>query len=100
MDATLATAMATGFGSLVGATASIAASWISQRTQSRRAEAEWKLREREALYTEFITEASRLAVDALLHPLEKPEQLAVMYGIVSRIRLISTSEVLTEAEAC
>jgi len=65
-----------------------------------RVNSEWKLRERESLYTEFIMEASRLAVDAMLHSLEQPDQLVALYGILSRIRLISSAEVLKEAEVC
>ena len=45
-------------------------------------------------------EASRLAVDAMLHSMERPEQLVALYGILSRIRLISSPEVLKEAEVC
>ena len=100
MDATVVTAMAAALGSLVGASASIATTWITQRTETRRANIEWRLREREALYKEFITEASRLAVDALGHSLERPDQLAGLYGILSRIRLISGDQVLGEAEEC
>lgn len=92
--------MAASLGSVAGASASIVATWISQRTQTTRSNSEWKLREREALYTEFITEASRLSADAMLHSLERPDQLVGLYGIVSRIRLISSAEVLKEAEAC
>ncbi len=100
MDATVVTAMAAALGSLVGASASIATTWITQRTQTTRANAEWQLREREALYKEFITEASRLAIDALGHSLERPDQLVGLYGILSRIRLMSGDQVLGHAEEC
>src|SRR5262249_48380240 len=100
MDSTIVMAVATALGSVVGAATSIATTWISQRTQSIRAHAEWKLRERESLYNEFLTEASRLAVDALEHSLDRPDQLATLYGILSRIRLISNDEVLARAEDC
>ena len=56
--------------------------------------------QRESLYNEFITEASRLAVDALAHSLEQPDQLMALYGILSRIRLMSGEEVVREGEAC
>ena len=46
MDSTIVTAMAAASGSLVGAAASIATTWITQRTQTIRANSEWKLRER------------------------------------------------------
>ena len=55
---------------------------------------------RESLYNEFITEASRLAVDAVAHCLERPDQLIALYGILSRIRLISGEEVVRHGEAC
>ncbi len=87
-------------GSLVGAAASIGTTWITQRTQRIRANTEWKLRERETLYGEFITEASRLAVDALVHSLEGPEKLVTLYGILGRIRLVSGEDVLGKAEDC
>ena len=46
MSSTVITAMAAALGSLVGAAASIATTWITHRTQTIRAHAEWKLRER------------------------------------------------------
>lgn len=92
--------MAAALGSLLGAAASIATTWITRRTETIRAHSEWKLRERESLYKEFITEASRLAVDALAHCLERPDQIVALYGLLSRIRLISGEEVLRQGEAC
>jgi len=100
MDSATVAAMAAALGSLAGASASIVTTWITQRTQMSRVNSEWKLRERESLYTEFIMEASRLSVDAMLHSLEQPERLVGLYGILSRIRLISSPDVLKEAEVC
>ena len=94
------TAAAAAAGSLLGAAASIATTWITQRTQTIRENNVWKLRERETLYGEFITEASRLAVDALAHSLERPDNLVALYGILGRIRLISGEKVLDKAEDC
>jgi hypothetical protein len=100
MASTFITAMAAALGSLVGAAASIVTTWIAQRTQTIRAHTKWKLHEREALYGEFITEASRLAVDAMVHSLERPEQFVTLYGLLNRIRLLSGEEVLARSEAC
>ena len=100
MDSTVLTALAAALGSLVGATASIGTTWISQRRQSIRASAEWKLRDHESLYKEFIMEASRLFGDAMVKSLERPDQLVGLYGILSRIRLISGDEVLSKAVGC
>src|SRR5258708_4801156 len=100
MDSTLVTAIAAGLGSLAGAAATIVTTLVTQRTQASRANSEWKLRVRESLYWEFITEASRLSVDALLNSLDRPDKLVVLYGILSRIRLVAGADVLRKAETC
>lgn len=100
MDSTFITAVAAALGSLVGAGASIGTTWVTQRTQAFRARAEAKLRERESLYGEFITEASRLTFEALNHSLEHPETFVRLYGILGRIRLVAADRVLAAAEAC
>ena len=100
MDSTIITAVAAACGSLVGAAATIVTTWITQRTQRVRAQLEGKLRSREALYGEFITEASRLTVEALSHSLERPDTFVKLYGINGRIRLVATDPVLAAAEAC
>jgi hypothetical protein len=100
MDSSLVTATAAALGSLVGASASVVTTWITQRTQDARARREVNHREREAIYGEFVMEASRLTVEALSHSLEQPEALAKLYGILARIRLVATDPVLTAAEVC
>jgi hypothetical protein len=100
MDSSFVTATAAALGSLVGATASIITTWITQRNQTTRAQTEAKLRDREVLYGEFITEASRLTFEALSHSLEQPEALVKLYGILGRIRLVAAEPVLAAGEAC
>ena len=99
-DSTFTTASALAFGSLIGAAATVATTWITQRNQALRSHLEWNLREREALYGEFIKEASRLAVDALYHSLDEPEKLVALYGVLGRIRLLAGEHVLQQAEQC
>ena len=100
MDSTIITAVAAAGGSLVGAAATSVTTWITQRTQTIHAEREEKLRNREALYGEFIAEASRLTMEALCHSLERPDTFVKLYGITGRIRLVATNPVLDAAEAC
>ena len=100
MDSSLVTATAAGLGSVVGAAASITTTWLSQRTQAVRAYAEWRQREQEALFKEFMAEASRLAIDALTHSLEQPDSIIKLYGILSCIRLVSGPEVVRQGELC
>ena len=100
MDSTIITAVAAAGGSLVGATATIVTTWITHRTQRAHAERDERHRNRQALYGEFITEASRLTVEALSHSLEQPDTFVKLYGITGRIRLVATDPVLYAAEAC
>src|SRR2546430_10392272 len=98
MDPAIVTPPAATLGSLAGAGASLATTWLTQRTQRIRANTEWRLRERQSLYEAFITEASRMSIDALVHELDKPDQLIALYGILGRIRLMSDDQVLRTAE--
>jgi len=100
MDSTLITAVAAACGSLMGGAATSLTTWMTQRTQRVSAEREEKLRHREALYGEFIAEASRLTMEALCHSLERVDTFVTLYGITGRIRLVATNPVLAAAEAC
>ena len=100
MDLTIMTAVAAACGSLAGTTVTVATTWITQRTQRAHTEWEASRRNREALYGEFITEASRLTVEALGNSLERPDTFVKLYGITGRIRLVATDAVLAAAETC
>ena len=56
------------------AAASVTTTWISQCTQSLRSIAEWRQREGEALFKEFINVASRLALDSLAQSMQSSER--------------------------
>jgi hypothetical protein len=100
MNATIIAAIAAAGGSLVGALATVATTWITLRTQKVLAEREAKLRDREALYGDFITEASRLTIEALGHSLERADTFVRLYGILGCIRLVASDPVLAAAQAC
>ena len=100
MDANLITALAGVLGSVSGASAAIATTWISQKSQTVRERAKWETRKRETLYGDFITEASHLVADAFDHSLDKPETLVKLYAHLGRIRLVSSEPVLAAAEEC
>jgi hypothetical protein len=100
MDQNLITAMAGVLGSVSGASAAIATTWISQKSQTIRERARSETRKREILYGDFITEASRLVVDAWDHSLDRPDMLVKLYATLGRIRLVSSDAVLTAAEEC
>ena len=100
MDSNLITALAGVLGSVTGASAAIATTWISQKSQTVRERAKWETRKRETLYGEFITEASQRLADAFDHTLDKPETVVRLYAILGRIRLVSSDAVLVAAEEC
>ena len=90
--------MAAVLGSLVGGSATIATTWISQRTATRRELIGEELRKRETLYGEFIAECAKLLMDAFTHSLDAPEKLLPLYAMLNRIRLSASQPVLVEAE--
>jgi hypothetical protein len=100
MESSMVTTSAALLGSLMGAAASIATTWMTQRTEAVRSQVETKLRDRQTLYGEFISEASRLTVEALSQSLEKADTFVKLYGVLGRIRLIAPDSVLAAAEAC
>jgi hypothetical protein len=101
VEANLITALAGFLGSLSGASAAIATTWIAQKGQTVRERSKSKTRKREILNGDFITEASQRLADAFDHSLDKPETLVKLYAILGRIRLVSSDAVLIAAEeAC
>jgi hypothetical protein len=98
MDTTILTAMSGVFGSLVGGSATVATTWVTQKTLNRRELIQTEIRKRETLYGEFIGECAKLIVDAFTHTLDQPEKLLPIYALVNRIRLCASQPVLVEAE--
>ena len=98
MDTNVLTAMSGVLGSLVGGSATVATTWITQRTVNRRELIQGDIAKRETLYGEFIAECAKLTVDAFTHKLDKPETLIPLFALINRIRLRASQPVLTEAE--
>lgn len=98
MSTTLISAIAALIGAAIGGITSLLASWLLNQRQVR---AQWLSHDRshrEDLYKEFIEEAAKCYVDALLH--EKPDipLLVVLYAKMSRMRVISSPSVIESAE--
>lgn len=85
-------------GSFMGAAATVATAWITQKTLHRRDFFQAELSKREALYGEFIGECAKLLVDAFIHTLDQPDKLLPLYALTNRIRVCSSAAVLAEAE--
>src|SRR5258706_12961625 len=100
MESAIITGMAAVLGSLAGASASIATTWMTQRNQMIRERAKAELRRRETLYGAFINEVSRLTADAFEHSLERPDMLVNVYAIAGRIHLVASAPVMEAADEC
>ena len=100
MDASIVTGFAAVLGSLTGASAAVATTWMAERARTLREISQAETAKREALYGDFITEASRLVADAFDHTLDRPDKLVKLFSTLSRIRLLASGAVLEAAEQC
>jgi hypothetical protein len=108
MDGGISNGVAAIMGALVGGLASLASTWVSERTRHRRDLLQREISKRETTYSDFIEHASRLYVTSATHNLKDDdanfeaelEGAVSLYGIASRIRLFASDRVIKEAEAC
>src|ERR1700758_4523155 len=97
-NSAVTTALAAITGSLVGAFGSAVGTWITARHQDRRNLLGNQIARREALYSDFIGESTRLLVDAMQHNSVDLQKMLPVHALASRIRLSSSEPVLQEAE--
>jgi hypothetical protein len=98
LDPTSISALSVLGGSLVGGLTSLASTWMTQQHLARRELLSRQLAERETLYSDFISEASRTAADSMTHSLDRVEALVPLYALLGRIRLSASGTVLAAAE--
>lgn len=91
-------ALAAILGSMTGALRSSLSTWITQRHADRRDLLARRIFHREQLYSDFITECTRILVDALENSFKDPDKLIPAYALLSRVRLSASREVSTSAE--
>jgi hypothetical protein len=99
MDPAVLSATSGLVGSVVGGVSTFAASWLTSRKQYRVQTLVQQAVRREALYTEFVAEATRRLADAWSHEAGGPEVIAGLWAGVARMRLISSRAVVDAAEA-
>ena len=97
MEPGLVGALSAVLGSVVGGSASIATAWFTSKTQGRREVVRAEIKKRETLYAKFISECSKLAIDALDHTLDNAESLVNAYALQNRIRVTSSDAVVDAA---
>lgn len=97
-QSSILTAAAAIVGSAVGGLSTFTTTFFSQRAASRRDSVTKELAHREVLYADLMKEATNLLVDSIDHTLDKPTNLIALYSLASRIRLVSSEEVVLEAD--
>jgi hypothetical protein len=98
MDPAILSATSGLLGSLIGALSSLAGSWLNQQGQLRTQLHAQDAAKREALYVDFIVEASKRLAEAVTHQTEDPAVIVGLYSAVERMRLVSSREVIHAAE--
>jgi hypothetical protein len=91
-------ALAALAGSAIGGLTSFASAWLTQHHQDRATRRSRGRAVRQALYKQFIDEASKLYADALVHDEAEFSALVSVYALISRMRVLSSSAVVEKAE--
>jgi hypothetical protein len=99
MNAAYLSAFSALLGSAIGALASLATTWLTQRYQDRMQRAAQESARRERLFGQFIDVASELFADALTHTLDDASKLVPLYAIASKLRLFASKATIESANA-
>jgi hypothetical protein len=85
-------------GSAIGGLTSFASAWLTQHHQDRAKQASQDKGRRQALYRQFIDEASKLYADALAHDKSDISALVSIYALIGQMRIQSSLAVVGKAE--
>ena len=98
MDASLISGFAALAGAAIGGLTSATAGWLSQRYT---AHAQWVANEnlrRQDIYRDFIEAASKCYIHSLQHDEPDVSGLVGLYTNISRMRVLSSAEIVEKAE--
>ena len=98
MDVAYISALSALAGSVVGGLTSGFTSWLSQRSQAHNEQLIRDRTRRQELYKDFILEASKVYTGAVMSNEPNIQELIALYGMLSRMRTMSSSAVVTCAE--
>jgi hypothetical protein len=91
-------ALAALAGSVIGGLTSVATTWLSQHSEFRRNRLIRDREARETISAKFIDEASALYAEAFTHDMPAPAELAKLYALISRMRLLTSRIVVEKAD--
>lgn len=89
MEVAYISAVAALAGSAVGGLTSTVTTWLTQRAQTRAGQLVHELSRREDLCRDFILAASKAYGDALVTNEPQLPDLVALYGMISRLRVLS-----------
>ncbi len=98
MDTAFISAFSALAGSLVGGLASGVTTWLGHRTQAKAGYHLHNVTQRENLYRDFVIAASEAYGAAIIQNEPRIQDLVVLHAMVSRMRILSTPEVVSCAE--
>ncbi len=98
MDGATISALAALAGSVIGGVTALATSWVTHQAQARAQERAGDRATREALYKDFIVEASRLYAEALTHDKAEVSTLVGVYAMISQMRVRSSPRIVERAD--
>ena len=99
MDPSHLSGFAVFAGSVVVGLSSLTSAWLSKKHEARARRASENKVGRQKLYAQFIDEASKLYVDALVRGQAEASAMVSMYALVSQMRMASNANVVDTAEA-
>jgi hypothetical protein len=85
-------------GSAIGGLTSATTTWLAQRAQYRAGQIAHQLEQREDLYRDFITAASKTYGMALLSNEPQLADLVDLYAMISRMRVLSAERTVESAD--
>jgi hypothetical protein len=98
MDVAYISALSALAGSVVGGLTSGITGWLNQRFLARAGQLAHELSRRQELYKDFIVAASKAYGEALVVNEPKIEELIALYAMISRMRAMSSPEIVAHAE--
>jgi hypothetical protein len=98
MDTAFISALSALAGSIVGGMTSGFTTWLGHRSQAKAGRRLHNVSQREALYRDFVVAASEAYGEALTHSEPQLQQIVALYGMMSRMRILSSPEVVECAD--
>lgn len=99
MDPAYLTGVAIFAGSVVGGITSLVSALLTKKHEGRARIASEDKGGRQKLYTQFIEEASKLYLDALVRDQPESSAMVSLYALVSKMRIVSSANIVKSAEA-